>query len=91
MTEEKAAWEEVGDRLEALALKVKLHAKEELSEDGTAVKNAFERLTEVINQAAEAVSDACHDPAVRDDAREAMSALGRALSKSLERLPSTAK
>lgn len=84
-TDKKLAWEEAGDRLEALALKLKLHAEEELSEDGRTVKTALERLRDAAEDAVGAVSDACRDPGVRDDAREAVAALGRALSRTLDR------
>ena len=82
-TEAKLAWEDVGDRLEALALKLKLHAEEELSDDGHTVKAALERLGTAVQEAATAVTDACRDPAVKVDAREAVDALGRAISKTL--------
>jgi sugar phosphate isomerase/epimerase len=84
-TATKDAWAEVGDRLEALALKLKLHAKEELSEDGVTVRGALERLKDAVEDSVTAVSDACHDPAVRDDAREAVSSLARAITKTLDK------
>lgn len=82
-TDAKLAWEDVGDRLEALALKLKLHAEEELSDDGRTVKAALGRLGAAVEDAVTAVTDACHDPAVRTDAREAVGALGRAIAKTL--------
>ena len=82
-TETKLAWDDVGDRLEALALKLKLHAEEELSQDGHTVKAALERLGAAVQEAATAVTDACTDPAVKADAREAVDALGRAIAKTV--------
>ena len=81
----KDAWLEVGDRLEALALKLKLHAQEELSDDGQTVKTALQQLRVVVDDTVAALSDACHDPSVKADARNAVDALGRAISKTIER------
>lgn len=84
-TETRDAWREVGDRLEALALKLKLHAEEELSDDGRAVKGALQQLRSAVDDTVAAVSDACHDPAVKSDARDAVDALARAISKTVDR------
>ena len=72
-------WTAVGDQLSALCLKLKLHAEEELSDDDLREKSGFERLGAVIDETFEAIGNAYEDEAVRDDAREAGRALGRAL------------
>ena len=82
--EVRMAWQDVADRLEALALKLKLHAEEELSGDGGTVKAGLDRLRVVVDDAVTAVGDACRDPAVRSDVRDAMDAFGRALSKTID-------
>ena len=81
----RSAWQDVADRLEALALKFQLHAEEELSDDDRTVKSAFDRLGAAVQDAVGAVNDAVRDPAVRDDAREAFSALSRAITKTFDR------
>lgn len=63
------AWAEVGDQLEAIGLKMKLHFEQELSEDDRD-DGAFERLAEKIDDAIDAVGNAAEDEAVRDDLRE---------------------
>ena len=81
----KEAWAEVGDRIEALALKIKLHAAEERgTDDSEPVATVFERLADAINDAFAAVQDAVHDPAVKEDVREAVRATGRAVTSSAE-------
>lgn len=81
----REAWAEVGDRIEALALKIKLHAAEERgADDSEPVASVFDRLAEAINDAVNAIQDAVQDPAVKEDVREAMKATGRAVTSSAE-------
>ncbi|MCO8126008.1 hypothetical protein NHL50_02170 [Acidimicrobiia bacterium EGI L10123] len=70
MTDTRTAWGEVGDNLSALLLKLKLHAEEELSDDDVREKCGLDRVTAVLEETAEAMSDAYEDEAVRADARE---------------------
>lgn len=70
MTDSRNAWGDVADNLSALALKLKLHAKEELSDDDVRAKVGLDRLAAVIDETVEAIEDAYEDEAVRSDARE---------------------
>ena len=84
MTEPRDAWAEATDRFAALAMKLKLHAEEELTESGVSLEAFGSSLTEAISAAAEAVSDACHDEAVRQDVRDAGAAVADALRASID-------
>ncbi len=81
MADERGPWNEVGDRLGALALKLKLHAQEELSEERKAeARSAVERFGVTIQGAVEALGDAARDPAVKQDAKAAGAALTTAVN-----------
>ena len=86
MTETKQAWDDVGDRLEALALKLKLHLRQETSEheaDDEAHRGeligAFDRLGEAFEDVFDAVENASHDEGIRSDIADAATATGEAL------------
>ena len=83
MTDARATWQEVADRLEALALKLKLHGEEELSEEGRG-DSTLERLVGDVRAAVTAVGDAALDPAVRADICSAADAFGRAMTETFE-------
>lgn len=62
-------WDDAGDRLRALAMKLDLHYRERASDDpGTGAGLA--RLGRAIEDAFEAFGDAVGDTAVRSDARD---------------------
>jgi hypothetical protein len=85
MADERAPWNEVGDRLGALALKLKLHAQEELSEERKAeARSAVERFGATIQGAIDGLGDAARDPAVKEDAKAAGEALSRAVTVTVE-------
>ena len=85
MADAKAPWSEVGDRLGALALKLKLHAQEELTEERKAeAQSAVERFGATIQGAIDALGDAVRDPAVKDDARAAGQALSTAVTATVD-------
>ncbi len=65
------AWGKVGDQLEALGLKLKLHAEQEFADDDDEVSNALERLAEAFENTAEAIGHAATDKAVQHDVSEA--------------------
>lgn len=71
----KLAWGRVGDELSSLGLKLKLHMEQEREEheagDDSAMREALDRLTQAIDDAADAVGNAAKDDAVRDNARNA--------------------
>jgi hypothetical protein len=64
----------VTDRLSALALKLKLHANEELSDEDLTSKVGFDKVRAVINEAMDGIQSAYEDEAVRADARDARDA-----------------
>lgn len=70
MADTTEAWARVSDRLSALALKVKLHAQEELSDEDLKSKVGFEKVRTVVNEAMDGIQDAYEDEAVRADARD---------------------
>ena len=74
-TSTKEAWGEVGNRLSALCLKLKLHAEEELSDEEVYEKVGLNRLRAPLEEAAEAITDAYQDEAVRADAKDVASAV----------------
>ena len=81
MADERGPWNEVGERLGALALKLKLHAQEELIEERKAeTRSAVERFGASIQGAVDALGDAARDPAVKQDAKAAGAALTTAVT-----------
>ena len=71
MTEDiRNVWAGVGDRVESLALKLKLHAEEDLGELGALV---------------DSMRDVARDPAVREDVREVAAALRDAVETTVAR------
>ena len=65
----KQAWLEVGDELESVALKLKLHLEQEMSGSDD-IDDVLARLAERIDDAVDAAEHAASDDAVRDDLRE---------------------
>ena len=87
MADARGPWNEVGDRLGALALKLKLHAQEEMSEQRKAeARAAVERFGASIHGAIEGIGDAARDPAVKEDAKAAGQALTTAVNATLDEL-----
>jgi hypothetical protein len=78
MTQHPSQWQELADRAEALALKLKLHA-EQAGNDGE-VMDAMGRLRADVDEAFKAAGNAVRDHAVREDVRE----VGRLLTDALE-------
>ncbi|MFI7542354.1 hypothetical protein [Actinoplanes sp. NPDC049599] len=78
MSEQSSQWHDLADRVEALALKLKLHV-EQASTDRE-VADAIGRLRAEVDDAFQAAGNAMHDDAVRDDFRE----VGRLLTDALD-------
>lgn len=76
----KQAWEQVGDRMVALGLKLKLHVEETTSLDETRVREAFDKLGAAIRDTVEAVGSTAKDPGVVADLRSAGESLTDALA-----------
>jgi len=69
VSEESRRWSEVGEQLEALALKLKLHFEQTGHREE--VPDALQRLRNSVGEAFEAAGNAVRDDAVRSDVREA--------------------
>lgn len=63
----QGTWSEVGQRLESLGLKLKLHFEQTKDDTGG---EALRKLRQDIRNAFEATGNAMHDDAVRTDVRE---------------------
>lgn len=70
MTDTRTAWAEVANHMEALCLKLKLHAEQELSDEELRDKAGLDRIAATLAETAEAIENAYEDEAVRHDARE---------------------
>jgi len=82
--EHDGSWEQVGQRLSELGLKLKLHLeqaqKEGRTEDEDRIKEALRSVGAAVEQAFTAVGNAARDEAVRDDAKD----VGRSLLEALD-------
>jgi hypothetical protein len=83
MTQAKETWAELGDRLEALGLKLKLHLEQ--GSDG-AFPEAMAKLGESVKGAFEAAGNAVKDDAVKADVRDVGQLLGDLLSNALAKV-----
>jgi hypothetical protein len=70
MSEISSAWSEVGDRMSALCLKLKLHGEEELSDEAVKAKAGLDKLGAAVEGFVDAIGDAYDDPAVKSDAKD---------------------
>jgi hypothetical protein len=83
MTTVRTAWEELGERLEALGLKLKLHY-EQTRDD--AVTDTVARLRAGVEDTFEAAGHAMKDDAVRADVHEVGRLFAEALAATLEKV-----
>jgi hypothetical protein len=83
MTEPKQTWHELGDRLEALGLKLKLHLEQ--STDGV-LPDALGKLGETVKETFEAAGNALKDDAVKADVHEVGQLLGELVSNSISKI-----
>jgi hypothetical protein len=84
MSESSVQWQEVASRVEALALKLKMHV-EQANDDGQA-EAALDQLRAVMNAAFEAGGNAFRDDAVRQDIRDVGRLWGEALHPTVTRV-----
>jgi len=84
MSEHGDAWREVSDRLQALALKLKMHV-EQASDDDEGLSEALRDLRGAVDDAFESASNAMKDEAVREDVREVGRLLTDAVATTLAR------
>lgn len=73
-------WAEIGSRLEALALKLKLHYEQA---GGERAPHALDELGDRVQDAFTAAGNAIHDEAVRSDIREVGAMVGEALADAM--------
>ena len=75
MTNAQERWKQLGDQLESLGLKLKLHVEQATSEVdddvGEGVKEGLARAGKAIEDVFDALGEAVDDDAVRADAKEA--------------------
>jgi DUF1365 family protein len=83
MTEQYKHWHEVSDRLDALALKLKLHLAQ--AKDDDRLSDSLSRLRDGVEDAFEAAGNAVQDEAVRTDVQELGRLLTDAFAETLER------
>jgi hypothetical protein len=84
MNEKTASeWNEVGERLGGLGLKLKLHAEQALGEDRVRVEDALQNVREAIEEAFSALRAGVTDPAVRDDVKNVAEGVASAISSTL--------
>jgi hypothetical protein len=79
---QETVWRELSDRLEALALKLKLHVEQARDDAGP---DAVRNLRAAVDDAFEAAGNAVDDEAVRDDVREVGRLLADAFATTLAR------
>ena len=86
MTSRTEDWQQVADRISALALKMKLHFEEAADEPAEEVKTALDALGDAVEGAFEALRASVKDPAVRQDVKDAAADLRDALSNTFAEL-----
>ena len=90
MADPRTSWDQVGDQLTGLGLKLKLHfeqaAKEGRPEDEDKIKEALRTVGDAVEQAFTALAAATRDDAVRDDARGVGRSMLDALDESFAQL-----
>jgi hypothetical protein len=88
MTDLHGRWSEVGERIEALALKLKLHFERTGRPDES--NEPMQKLRDSVNDAFEAAGNAVRDDAVKADVRETgrlfLDALSASLAKAADSL-----
>lgn len=76
-------WNEVGDRLGSLGLKLKYHAEQAVGSEGTTVNDALDNVREAIEEAFAALRGVVTDPAIRDDVKSVADGVAQAISSTL--------
>jgi hypothetical protein len=89
MDDAKAKWNEAGAAMSGLGAKLKAHYDEQADgaggvRTGQEVGEALARLAEAVRDGFEAVGAAAKDPTVRDDVKQAATALTEALVATVE-------
>ncbi len=82
-TNTDSGWNEVGDRLGSLGLKLKYHAEQAVGVEGTTVNDALDNVREAIEEAFAALRGVITDPAIRDDLKSVADGVAQAISSTL--------
>ena len=80
MTDVRTAWDEAGEALSGLALRLKLHYEQLREEDEEAVESAVAKLGAALQDAFDALGEASRDDAVRADVQRVGTTLTSAFS-----------
>ena len=84
MPEPRASWEQVGESLSGLGLKLKMHFEQAAEagrpEDEDKIREALKSIGDAVDQTFTALGSAARDEAVRDDARD----VGRSVLAALD-------
>jgi len=92
MTGTKKAWQDVGERFEALGLKLKLHLEEERSDreeiDSDGVREALDKAAAALDDVFDALGEAAEDVAVKEDLKELANSFGVAMESTFDGLGS---
>lgn len=87
MTGTKEAWLEVGERCEALGLKLKLHLEQERADrdepESDGVREALDKATAALDDVFDALGEAAEDIAVKSDLKDLASTFGAALETTM--------
>jgi hypothetical protein len=90
MADVRASWDEVGDRLQELGLKLQLHleqaATDGRTEDEDRIREALHGVADAVEQAFTALGNAAGDDAVRDDLRDVGGSVVEALDATFSEL-----
>lgn len=76
-------WNEVGDRLGSLGLKLKYHAEQAVGTEGGTVNDALDGIRDAIEEAFAALRGVVTDPAIRDDVKSVADGVAQAIATTL--------
>ncbi len=76
-------WNEVGDRLGSLGLKLKYHAEQTVGTEDTTVNVALDGISDAIKDAFAALRGVVTDPAIRDDVKSVADGVAQAIATTL--------
>jgi hypothetical protein len=79
----KTEWDQVGELLGSLGLKLKYHVEQAAGEDRTVINDAVHNLRDTIEGAFDALRSAVTDPAVRDDLKNVAGGVAQAITSTL--------
>ena len=82
-TNNDSGWNDVGDRLGSLGLKLKYHAEQAAGAEGTTVNDALDNMRGAIEEAFAALRGVVTDPAIRDDVKSVADGVAQAIATTL--------